>query len=177
MKKIEGNKRNLGEFKNVVFQFTGAANIQILQLPTNFVEGSKNDMTDQVSLVHRWATLLGKGEALNLDKLLWYCKTDKATFNISDVITINTFKSYARHTLKACASGQGVCRKDENGTSCFFIVYRQKWDGRIMGAWLPYDESSKKLLAVKVESAESAEKKAEEKRRKMYEKLAKEFAK
>lgn len=46
-----------------------------------------------------------------------------------------------------------------------------------MGAWLPYNDETKAILKVTTVTKEDAEKKAEEKRRKLFEKLAKEFAK
>lgn len=175
MKKIE--KRDLGQLKNVLFNVIGLDKVQVLQLPTSFVEGSGNSFTSNTAFIWSWAKALEDKEALSLDKFLLYCRSRRDVFNIADVITINDFKSFSRYTLKSCATGQGLYKLDTQGNKCFFCVYRQKKDGRIMGAWLPYNDETKAILKVTTVTKEDAEKKAEEKRRKLFEKLAKEFAK
>lgn len=174
---MKTEKRDLGQLKNVVFKTVGLEKVQVLQLPTSFVEGSANSFTVNTTFIWSWAKVLGDGEALSLDKFLMYCRSRRDVFNVADVITINDFKSFSRYTLKSCATGQGLFKLDAEGNKCFFCVYRQEKDGRIMGAWLPYNEDTKAILKVTTVTKEEAEKKAEEKRRKLFEKLSKEFAK
>lgn len=174
---MEKTRRDLGQLKNVIFSVVGLENVQILQMPTAFVEDSKNSFTEKTAFIWQWAKDLKDGEALSLDKFLLYCRSNRDVFNVSDVITLNDFKSFSRYTLKACAAGQGLYRLNEAGEKSFFCVYRQKKDGRIMGAWLPYNEETKRILKVSLVSQETALQKEQEKRRKLYEKLAKEFAK
>lgn len=175
MKKSE--KRDLGQLKNVVFKVIGIEKIQILQFPSKFIEGSSNSFTSNTAFIWEWARNLEQGEALSLDKFLLYCRSNRDVFNVADIITINDFKSFSRYTLKSCSIGQGLYKLNGNGEKCFFCVYRQKSDGRIMGAWLPYNDETKEILKVTTMTKEDAEKKAEAKRKALYERLAKEFAK
>lgn len=164
-------KRNVGGLTKYVFKRTGAEEIQILQLPSQFVEESGNHFTDTTAHIWAFAKGLKDNEALGLDGFLRYCRKNGDVFNISDVITLNTFKNFARYTLKSVAVGQGCYKVNDKGEKCFFCVYRQKKDGHIMGAWLPYNEEIKALLQVKTITQDEARERQEKREKAMLEKL------
>ena len=172
---MKKTNRNLGQFANVIFdKFGKTEEVQVLNFTTKFVEGSNTLASSTVAFVNQWALATPVDSALYLDRFVKYCKSDKATFNISDIITINTFKSYSHYTLKSCATGSGLCRVVAD-KKYFFCVYRQKRDGKIMGCWLPYTEDNQKLMGVEIISREANEKAQLEKKKKMLEKLQKEL--
>ncbi len=82
--------------------------IQILSVSTKFVEGTNNIGASTVAFINKWALAMDIDDALELNRFAAYCKSNAATFCISDIVTINTFKVYEHYTLKACATGQGL---------------------------------------------------------------------
>lgn len=169
------NKRDLKGLKNIVFSFVGLEAIQVLT-PVKKVSDVESGLTEKNAFINQWAIGIGKGEALNLDRFLKYCKSQTCTFTVKDVITLNDFKNYSTYTLKAVTTGHGL-KKVIDGQDCFFCVYRQVEDGRILGTWLPYDAEMQKMLNVKVLSSDDLAELKEKRERKQLEALLAKYGK
>lgn len=169
------NRRDLEGLKNIVFEQIGIEKIQVLK-PVKSIADIEGHLSSKNAFINQWAIPLKVGEALSLDRFLRYCKSNSCSFAISDVITLNDFKNYSTYTLKAVTTGRGL-KKVIDGVNYFFCIYRQIDDGRIMGAWLPYDKKMDKILNIKFLLAEDVKKAKEKRERKQLEVLLKKYQK